>query len=232
MHPRDDDRLVLIAVSIMVAFNGLYLSGNGIFMLLAPLAWYEAAADAAHIGTFNQHFIRNFGIVQLFVGIAFGIGLVQPKRRVGLWAAATWWLGVHAALHCWEVAVGIRSPAFILVDYPTVSLPAILGALLTFWAAHGGHVRRNHLRAAAPPSRRSGSPINLHGEVAEIRSSSARVVTVGDGYRGIQRKAPVAQVLIEAVLDHAPWAVASAVARWGRADVVVSVPAPSRPRTG
>jgi hypothetical protein len=142
MHPRDDGHLVLIAVSIMVAFNALFLSGNGIFMLIDPLAWFEAVPGVANIGFFNQHFIRHIGIARLFLGLAFGIGMVQPQRRVGLWTAATLWLGAHAALHFWEVAVGMRSPAVVLRDFPTVSLPAIFGTILTFWAIHVAPARR------------------------------------------------------------------------------------------
>jgi hypothetical protein len=33
-------------VFIKVAFNGLYLTGNGIFMLVAPLAWYDVVRPA------------------------------------------------------------------------------------------------------------------------------------------------------------------------------------------
>jgi hypothetical protein len=47
----------------------------------------------------------------MFLGSAFGIGMIRPARRVELWAAATSWLIAHAAFHLWEVAVGIRAPS-------------------------------------------------------------------------------------------------------------------------
>lgn len=134
MGMTEENRFVLIAVLIMVAFNGLFLFVNGVVMLIAPMTWYESVPGVTDTGFFNQHFIRDIGIVQLFLGVAFGIGMIFPERRIGLWAAATLWLAAHAVFHLWEVAVGICSPSAILRDFPAVSLPAIVGTLLTLWA--------------------------------------------------------------------------------------------------
>jgi hypothetical protein len=128
------DRVVRTAVVLGAAFNGIFLSVNGVFMLVAPELWYYAVPGVTDTGFFNQHFIRDIGIIQLFLGIAFGIGMIRPERRIGLWAAATLWLAAHAVFHLWEVAVGICSPSVILRDFPAVSLPAIVGAALTLWA--------------------------------------------------------------------------------------------------
>jgi hypothetical protein len=134
MRTMEGSRAVLIAVVIMVAFNGILLSVNGLFMLVAPLAWYDFVPGVADTGFFNQHFIRDIGIIQLFLGLAFGIGMVAPDRRVGLWGAATLWLIAHAVFHLWEVAVGICSPSAIPRDFAGVTLPAIIGTVLTLWA--------------------------------------------------------------------------------------------------
>lgn len=128
------NRAVAAAVVTMVAFNGIFLSLNGAFMLVAPLAWYELVPGVTDTGFFNQHFIRDIGMIQLFLGVSFGLGLLLPERRVGYWAAATAWLCSHALFHFWEVAVGICSPSVIPRDFPAVTLPALLGLVLTFWA--------------------------------------------------------------------------------------------------
>jgi hypothetical protein len=130
----EENRATLIVVFIMVAFNGLFLSANGLFMLVAPLAWYELVPGVTDTGFFNQHFIRDIGIIQLFLGVAFGIGMIRPELRIGLWAAATLWLIAHAVFHLWEVAVGICSPSVIPRDFPGVTLPALIGIALTAWA--------------------------------------------------------------------------------------------------
>jgi uncharacterized protein YjeT (DUF2065 family) len=142
MTIRQDNRAMLIAVFIMVAFNGVFLSLNGLFMLVAPAVWYEFVPGVTDTGFFNQHFIRDIGIIQLFLGVAFGVGMVRPERRIGLWAAATLWLSAHALFHLWEVAVGICSPSVIPRDFPAVSLPAIFGAALTLWAIHQSRAGR------------------------------------------------------------------------------------------
>jgi uncharacterized protein YjeT (DUF2065 family) len=151
--PRDDivalafqgggaQRALAVAIIIMVAFNGLLLSANGIFMLIAPAVWYELVPGVTDTGFFNQHFIRDIGIIQLFLGVAFGLGMIRPEWRIGLWGAATLWLSAHAIFHLWEVAVGICAPSAILRDFPGVSLPAIIGMVLTLWAIHHAQAGR------------------------------------------------------------------------------------------
>jgi hypothetical protein len=130
----EGNRAVSIAVWAMVAFNGTFLSLNGLFMLVDPLTWYDIVPGVRDTGFFNQHFIRDIGMIQLFLGVAFGVGMFVPERRIGLWAGATVWLIAHAAFHLWEVAVGICAPSVIPRDFPAVTLPAILGVLLTLWA--------------------------------------------------------------------------------------------------
>jgi uncharacterized protein YjeT (DUF2065 family) len=139
METTGGSRAISIAVFILIAFNALLLSANGLFMLVAPMTWYELVPGVTDTGFFNQHFIRDIGIIQLFLGVAFGLGWVRPEYRVGLWGVATLWLAAHAVFHVWEVTVGICAPSALLRDFPAVSLPAIVGALATFWAI--GHAR-------------------------------------------------------------------------------------------
>jgi hypothetical protein len=144
MKIAEGNRAIRIAVFTMVAFNGIFLSVNGLFMLVVPMAWYNAVPGVTDTGFFNQHFVRDIGIIQLFLGVAFGIGLFRPERRVGLWVGATAWLIAHAVFHLWEVAVGICSPSVIPRDFPAVTLPAIIGVVLTLWA-----IRRARVESAS-----------------------------------------------------------------------------------
>ena len=127
-------RAISIVGFIPIAFNGLFLFGNGLFMLVAPMAWYDIIPGVTDTGSFNQHFIRDIGMTQMFLGAAFGIGTIQSAHRFDLWAAATSWLLAHASFHLWEVAVGISSPSSIPRDFPAVTLPALIGVALTAWA--------------------------------------------------------------------------------------------------
>jgi uncharacterized protein YjeT (DUF2065 family) len=118
----------------LIAFNGLFLLGNGLFMLLAPSQWYSVVPGVKETGSFNQHFIRDIGIIQMFLGAAFVIGMIRPALRMALWAVATLWLIAHAIFHLWEVAVGICAPSALARDFPAVTLPALIGFVLTAWA--------------------------------------------------------------------------------------------------
>lgn len=123
-----------ILLFLLVAFNTLFLFVNGMFMLIVPHAWYQFVPGVIDTGFYNQHFIRDIGIIQMFLGAAFGIGLMRPHARVVLWLVATLWLIAHAFLHFWEVAVGICGPSVLLRDFPAVTLPALIGIVLTLRA--------------------------------------------------------------------------------------------------
>jgi hypothetical protein len=128
------NRAFSIAVWSMVTFNSVLLFANGVFMLIAPDRRYYLVPGVTTTGLYNQHFIRDIGIIQMFLGAAFALGMVRPANRVGMWAAATAWLIAHALFHVWEVAVGICGPAALARDFPAVSLPALFGIALTAWA--------------------------------------------------------------------------------------------------
>jgi hypothetical protein len=129
---------------------------NGIFMLVSPAHWYFSVPGVTTTGAFNQHFIRDIGLIFLFVGTAFLLGASKPQYRVVLWAAPTLWLGGHALFHFWEVAVGICAPSDLLRDFPAVTLPAIIGAGLTLWAVHD--LRAAQQALASHPARPTSVP--------------------------------------------------------------------------
>jgi uncharacterized protein YjeT (DUF2065 family) len=111
---------------------------NGLFMLIAPEAWYFAVPGVTTTGPFNQHFIRDIGLIFILIGAAFLIGARRPELRLFFWAAPTIWLSGHALFHFWEVAVGICTVSVLPRDFPAVTLPAILGWVITLWAVRAG----------------------------------------------------------------------------------------------
>jgi hypothetical protein len=113
---------------------GILLGANGIFMLVSPTNWYFAVPGVTSTGPFNQHFLRDIGLIFLLISGAYLVGAARPHMRVLLWAAPTLWLAGHALFHFWEVAIGICAPSAIPRDFPAVTLPAIIGAALTLWA--------------------------------------------------------------------------------------------------
>lgn len=118
----------------LAALLGVAAVANGTFMLVSPEPWYFAVPGVTTTGPFNQHFVRDIGLIFLLLGGAFLLGAARPELRVALWGAASIWLAGHALFHFWEVAVGICAPSAIARDFPAVTLPAILSLLLTLWA--------------------------------------------------------------------------------------------------
>lgn len=107
---------------------------NGLFMLITPERWYLAVPGVTTTGPFNQHFVRDIGLIFLFLGGAFLLGAARPELRVPFWGAASIWLAGHALFHFWEVAVGICGPSALARDFPAVTLPAVVGLVITLWA--------------------------------------------------------------------------------------------------
>lgn len=125
------------------ALLGVAAEANGLFMLIAPADWYFAVPGVTTTGPFNQHFLRDIGLIFLLIGIAMLSGAARPAARVTLWSLAALWLGGHALFHFWEVAVDICGTGALVQDFPAVTLPAILTAALALWAwrdaAGGSH---------------------------------------------------------------------------------------------
>lgn len=123
------------SISLAVAFAlGTAAIANGIFMLVGPENWYFSVPGVTTTGPFNQHFVRDIGLIFLFIGAAFLLGIAKPDLRIVFWAAPTLWLAGHALFHFWEVAVGICSASVIPRDFPAVTFPAILGLSITMCA--------------------------------------------------------------------------------------------------
>ena len=126
---------------------GAALEANGVFMLASPEAWYFAVPGVTTTGPFNQHFLRDIGLIFVLLGGAFLLGVGRPASRALLWGATALWLVGHALFHFWEVAAGICAPAVLVRDFPDVTLPAILAVLLAAWAVVRS--RRAHAGGAA-----------------------------------------------------------------------------------
>jgi hypothetical protein len=126
---------------------GIGADANALFMLWSPADWYLAVPGVTTTGPFNQHFIRDIGLIYLFVGTSLVIGAFRPQYRVPLWTSATLWLCGHALFHFWEVAVGICGPSALARDFAGVTLPAILTALLSIWAV--ADARQERTRSAS-----------------------------------------------------------------------------------
>lgn len=119
---------------------------NGLLMIMLPPGCYVELPCLTTTGTLNRQFLRDVGILFLFVGDAFLVGATRPACRVPLWGAASLWLGGNALIHLCEVVAGVCDPWILVRDIPTVTLPAAIGGALTLWA-----VRDRRVQSAATP---------------------------------------------------------------------------------
>jgi hypothetical protein len=122
---------VVLGVAILLGIGAV---ANGIFMLISPANWYFAVPGVTTTGPFNQHFVRDIGLIFMGIGAAFLLGAARPVYRTIAWGAAAVWLSGHALFHFWEVAVGICGTSALLRDFPAVPLPALLAVAITFHA--------------------------------------------------------------------------------------------------
>ena len=134
MLVEDDNRFVSVAILVLAVILILVGVLNGLFMLVKPESWYYTIPGVVRTGMFNQHFVRDIGLIYLFIGMAYAVGLFQPAVRVELWGAPSLWLTGHAIFHFWEVAAGLCAPSVIVTDFPDVTLPALIGLAITAWA--------------------------------------------------------------------------------------------------
>ncbi|KQP33519.1 hypothetical protein ASF49_06360 [Methylobacterium sp. Leaf104] len=127
-------------IPVLAGLLGAGFVGNGIFMLAAPEAWYVAVPGVTSTGPFNQHFLRDIGLIFVLIGAGFAYGAVRPGSRMLLWSLGAIWLSGHALFHVWEVAVGICGPEVLARDFPAVTLPALIAiALSAWWFRHADH---------------------------------------------------------------------------------------------
>lgn len=112
---------------IAAALLGVFHSGNGLYMLLAPRAWFAAAPGASDTGPFNGHFIADVGFAFLAGGLTFLAFALRPKLKLAA-LGASGFLVFHALLHLGGIAQGHVHN--LPVDLGAIALPAFLGLAL------------------------------------------------------------------------------------------------------
>lgn len=114
-----------VIVTIAILLTILFVA-NGAYMLFAPEGWYLAVPGVQDRGPFNQHFVRDIGILYVVTGVGFAVGALYPRYRVALWGIGGAWHLSHALFHVWEVLVELCGPAAFAQDFAGVMLPGLL----------------------------------------------------------------------------------------------------------
>ena len=104
---------------------------NGVWMLLFPLSWYtDLPAAVPNTGPFNQHFVRDLGVVFLLIGLAFGWAALNVNRSRSVHLVVTAFFTGHALIHLADIVAGRLPHSHWMIDMPGVFVPALLMIIL------------------------------------------------------------------------------------------------------
>lgn len=109
---------------------GLLLGLNGLAMLFASLAWYDAVPGVRATGPYNPHFVRDIGAAYLVVAMGLAWFAWRPRQGWPALAAAAAFLVLHAGVHVFDTTCSASPLADFLRDLPGVFTPAVLAAWL------------------------------------------------------------------------------------------------------
>lgn len=139
------DKLDRLAQALIIIAAVIALA-NGFFMLTDPFGWYQMIDTVRFTGPPNQHFIRDIGLAYIISGAILAFAAKYPQGRWLAALAGSLWLGVHGALHIWEVMTGICAPDIFWRD-----APGVLGPPLLVWIAIGILLARQKIAPAGLP---------------------------------------------------------------------------------
>jgi hypothetical protein len=110
---------------------GFFNSANGLWMILAPRAWYYGLpAGVPDTGPLNVHFVRDIGAAFLTLGFVFCFTAPRASRHRSVVLTATVFYVLHGLLHLFDLASGRLGSHHWVLDLPGVFLPAITLAVL------------------------------------------------------------------------------------------------------
>lgn len=117
----------------LAALTGVALGANGLVMLFAGLAWYDAVPGVTATGPYNAHFIRDIGAIYVMCALALGWFAWRPAQGWPAMAAAAAWLTMHAAIHVYDATCGATPLADVQRDFVGVYLLAAIPLALALF---------------------------------------------------------------------------------------------------
>lgn len=115
----------------LAGLMALMLAGNGVVMLAASMAWYDAVPGVALTGPFNGHFVKDIGATYLSCGLGLGWFAWRPVQGWAAMAVAAVWLTLHALVHVYDASCGASPLADLQRDFVGVYLLAAIPLALT-----------------------------------------------------------------------------------------------------
>lgn len=119
-------------LKIGFGLGGVLSLATGIWMLAAPVAWFELfPGGIPDTGALNAHLVRDLGGWLMAGGVLFLFALTNPHRFGGvtLIVALVTFLS-HASVHVSDLTSGRLPTEHWVVDVPVVFAPVLLLAVL------------------------------------------------------------------------------------------------------
>jgi len=117
----------------LAGLTGLALGANGLVMLFASLAWYDAVPGVTSTGPFNPHFVKDIGAIYVTCALALFWFAWRPRQGWPALAAAATRLTLHAAIHVYDATCGATPLADVQRDFVGVYLLAAIPLLLAIF---------------------------------------------------------------------------------------------------
>lgn len=101
--------------------------GNGVWMMLSASTWFnEMPVAADDTGPFNAHFVHDVGLVYLLVGAGAFWCAYKLKKCAEVHFGITLFMVGHALIHIVEILLEDLPSSHWLIDFPLVTLPAMI----------------------------------------------------------------------------------------------------------
>lgn len=110
---------------------GAVCVGNGFWMLASASSWFQNMPLAIEdTGPFNAHFVHDLGLVFLLSGIGLFWCAYKINDSFIVHLGVTLFITGHALIHVVEILLGLLPPEHWWIDFPLITLPAIILILL------------------------------------------------------------------------------------------------------
>jgi hypothetical protein len=116
---------------IVASALGLACIANGLIMLAIPDVWYDLVPTVPATGPFNPHFVRDIGAAFLVSGATLTWFAITPAARPAAQVGAAF-LTLHALVHLWDAAAGREHLHNLMLDTPSVIVPALLAGWIVW----------------------------------------------------------------------------------------------------
>ncbi len=101
--------------------------GNGLWMLISASTWFtKMPVGAEDTGPLNAHFVHDVGLVYILIGFGAFWCAYKSAKSIEVHVAITLFMGGHAFIHIGEIISDALPPSHLLIDFPLVTLPALI----------------------------------------------------------------------------------------------------------